>query len=103
VNVHHGDDAETPRTMKTPLLDASNVKVVLLHFHRHYPRAARCGSLFGRALVSQVIAMKKHGGHKDLCGLDRRSVIPYIHRESVVLQCVWWSSGPGVDEILYSI
>jgi hypothetical protein len=29
VNVHHGDDAETPRTMKSPLLDASNIKVVL--------------------------------------------------------------------------
>jgi hypothetical protein len=29
VNVHHGDDAETPKTMKSPLLHASNIKVVL--------------------------------------------------------------------------
>jgi hypothetical protein len=32
--------------------------------------------------------MKEHGGHEDLCGSDRRSVIPYVHRRMrVVLQC----------------
>jgi hypothetical protein len=35
VNVHHFDEAETPRTMKSPLPGVSNVKVVLQHFHRH--------------------------------------------------------------------
>jgi hypothetical protein len=23
--------------------------------------------------------MKEHGGHENLCGSDRRSVIPYVH------------------------
>jgi hypothetical protein len=27
-------------------------------------------------------------GHGDLCGLDRRSVIPYVHGRVVVLMCV---------------
>jgi hypothetical protein len=29
VNVHNGDEDETPRTMKSPLLDALNVEIVL--------------------------------------------------------------------------
>jgi hypothetical protein len=31
------------------------------------------------ALVSWLLAMRKYGGHEDLRGLDRRSVIPYVH------------------------
>jgi hypothetical protein len=32
--------------------------------------------------------MKEHGGHDDLCGLSRQSVISYVHgRMRVVLQC----------------
>jgi hypothetical protein len=30
-------------------------------------------------LVSWSLAMDEHGGHKDLCGSGRRSVIPYVH------------------------
>jgi hypothetical protein len=33
-------------------------------------------------LVSWSLVMDKRGGHKDLCGLGRRSVIPYIHRRT---------------------
>jgi hypothetical protein len=33
-----------------------------------------------------------HGGHKHLRGSGRRSVIPYVHGESVVLLCVWCCS-----------
>jgi hypothetical protein len=32
------------------------------------------------ALVSYLLAMDEHGGHKDLCGSGRRSIIPYVHR-----------------------
>jgi hypothetical protein len=31
------------------------------------------------ALFSWSLAMDECGGHKDLCGLGRRSVIPYVH------------------------
>jgi hypothetical protein len=34
------------------------------------------------ALVSWSLAMDKRGGHEDLCGSGRQSVIPYIHRRT---------------------
>jgi hypothetical protein len=33
------------------------------------------------------LAMKEHGGDKDLRGSDRWSVIPYIHERIDVLYC----------------
>jgi hypothetical protein len=42
-------------------------------------RAARCGSLLERALVSRMLAMDERGGHPDLRGSGRRGVIPYAH------------------------
>jgi hypothetical protein len=41
--------------------------------------AARCGSFVGGALVSWSLAMNERGGHEDLRGSSRRSVIPYVH------------------------
>jgi hypothetical protein len=41
--------------------------------------AARCGSFVGGALVSWLLAMREYGGHEDLRGSGRRSVIPYVH------------------------
>jgi hypothetical protein len=35
--------------------------------------------LLERALVSWSLAMDERGGHEDLCGLGRQSVIPYVH------------------------
>jgi hypothetical protein len=35
--------------------------------------------LLKRALVSWSLAIDEHGGHEDLCGSGRRSVIPYVH------------------------
>jgi hypothetical protein len=35
--------------------------------------------LWGRALASWSLAMNECGGHQDLRGLDRRSIIPYVH------------------------
>jgi hypothetical protein len=31
------------------------------------------------AFVSWSLAMDEHGGHDDLCGSGRLSVIPYVH------------------------
>jgi hypothetical protein len=37
--------------------------------------------------------MEEHGGHEDLCGLSRWSVIPYVHgRVSYIVVCVLCSS-----------
>jgi hypothetical protein len=36
--------------------------------------------LLERALVSWSLAMDERGGHEDLHGSGRRSVIPYVHR-----------------------
>jgi hypothetical protein len=38
------------------------------------------------ALVSWSLAMDKRGGHEDLRGSDRRSIIPYVH-ERTELYC----------------
>jgi hypothetical protein len=38
--------------------------------------------LLERALVSWSLAMDERGGHEDLCGSDRQSVIPYVHRRT---------------------
>jgi hypothetical protein len=35
--------------------------------------------LLDRTLISWSLAIDERGGHEDLCGLDRWSVIPYIH------------------------
>jgi hypothetical protein len=41
--------------------------------------AARCGSLWGSPLASWLLALGERGGHDDLRGLGRLSVIPYVH------------------------
>jgi hypothetical protein len=38
--------------------------------------------LWGRHLASWSLAIDEHSGHKGLCGSDRRSVIPYVHRRT---------------------
>jgi hypothetical protein len=38
--------------------------------------------LWGRPLASWLLALGEHGGHGDLRGLDRLSVIPYIYRRT---------------------
>jgi hypothetical protein len=35
--------------------------------------------LLERVLVSWSLAMDERGGHEDLCGSSRQSVIPYVH------------------------
>jgi hypothetical protein len=41
--------------------------------------AARCGFLLKRVLVSWLLSIDEHGGHKDLCDLGCQSIIPYVH------------------------
>jgi hypothetical protein len=38
-----------------------------------------------RALASWLLVRDGHGEHRDLCGAERRSVTPYVHRRRVVL------------------
>jgi hypothetical protein len=49
--------------------------------------------LLEEALVSWLLAMDEHGGHGDLCGSCRRSVIPYIHGRTEL----YYSSLPFFD------
>jgi hypothetical protein len=42
--------------------------------------------LWGRPLASWLLALGERGGHDDLHGLGRLSVIPYIH-ERTELYC----------------
>jgi hypothetical protein len=35
--------------------------------------------LWGRPLASWLLALGERGGHDDLCGLDRLSIISYVH------------------------
>jgi hypothetical protein len=44
--------------------------------------AARCGSFVAGGLVSWSLAMDERSGHKDLCGSDSWSIIPYVHRRT---------------------
>jgi hypothetical protein len=46
--------------------------------------------LLKRALISCSLAMDERGGHEDLRGLGRRSVIPYVHGRTVL----YYSSPP---------
>jgi hypothetical protein len=56
------------------------VEVVLRHFHRcRYRSITAVVLLLEGALVSWLLAMRKYGGHEDLRGSGRRSVIPYVH------------------------
>jgi hypothetical protein len=51
VNVHHGDEAKTPRTMKSLLPSVSNVKVILRHFHRHRYKSSLLWFFVGEGLT----------------------------------------------------
>jgi hypothetical protein len=39
----------------------------------------RCGSFVGGAQIVEELANREYGGHEDLCGSARQSVIPYVH------------------------
>jgi hypothetical protein len=69
-----------PRTVKCPLPGAPNVEVVLRHFHQCRYRSSTAVVLLLEGLRShEELAIREYGGHKDLHGSGRRSVIPYVH------------------------
>jgi hypothetical protein len=56
------------------------VEVVLRHFHQScYMSSPVVVLLLEGDLVSWSLAMDERGGHEDLRGSDRLSVIPYVH------------------------
>jgi hypothetical protein len=63
--------------------------------------AARCGSfLLEGDLVSWSLAIDERGGHEDLYGSGRRSVIPYVH-ERTELYCSSMSCLCELDPYLF--
>jgi hypothetical protein len=59
------------------------VEVVLRHFHRYCYRSSPLWFfLLDGVLVSWSLPMDERGGYEDLRGLNRRSVIPYVHERT---------------------
>jgi hypothetical protein len=56
MNVHHGDEAKTPRTTKTPFLARQMSKWFYDTSTGTATRAARCGSLLERAWLAQCVS-----------------------------------------------
>jgi hypothetical protein len=55
------------------------VEVILRHFHRYHYRSSTDVVLLLEGLRShKMLVIREYGGHKDLRGLGRRSVIPYV-------------------------
>jgi hypothetical protein len=81
VNIHHDDEArKTKNGEMRPLPGASNVEVVLRHFHRCRYWSSTAVVLLLEGLRShEELAIREHSGHEDLCGSGRQSVIPYVH------------------------
>jgi hypothetical protein len=74
------------RNTKPPFLARQMSKWFYDTFTGAATRAAHCGSFVGGVLVSSSLAMDEHGGHEDLRGSNRRSVILYAH-ERTELYC----------------
>jgi hypothetical protein len=68
---------------QAPLPGAPNVELVLRHFHRRcYRSSPAVVLLLEGGLISWSLGMDERGGHEDLRGSSRRSVIPYVHRRT---------------------
>jgi hypothetical protein len=81
VNIHHDDEArKTKNGEMRPLPGAPNVEVVLRHFHRcRYSSSTAVVLLLEGHRSLRELAIREYGGHEDLRGSGRRSVIPYVH------------------------
>jgi hypothetical protein len=64
-------------------LFSPTIEVVLRHFYRHYPIAARCGLLLEGLRSLGFVLRMEHGEHEDLHGLGHRRVTPYVHGRCV--------------------
>jgi hypothetical protein len=69
-----------PEKYQAPLPGASNVEVAQRHFHRcRYWSSTDVVLLLEGLRSLEELAIREYGGHEDLRGLGRRSVIPYIN------------------------
>jgi hypothetical protein len=81
VNVHHGDEAGNTKNgeMRPPTWRVK-CRSGLRHFHRcRYSSSTAVVLLLEGLRSHKVLVIGEYGGHEDLHGSDRRSVIPYIH------------------------
>jgi hypothetical protein len=53
--------------------------------------------LLKKVLVSWSLAKNERGGHEDLCGFDRRSIISYVHGRTEL----YYSSLPCLSLPIY--
>jgi hypothetical protein len=81
VSAHHDDEArKTKNGEMRPLPGAPNVEVVLRHFHQcHYRSSTAVVLLLEGHRSLGELAIREYGGHDDLRGSGRQSVIPYVH------------------------
>jgi hypothetical protein len=88
--IHH--DVKTGASQvaaSPPVKMVSIVEVVLRHFHRCRYRSSTVVVLLLEGLRSLgELAIREYGGHEDLRGSDRRSVIPYVHGRMELYCCV---------------
>jgi hypothetical protein len=65
------------------------VEVVLRHFHRcRYMSSITVVLLLEGLRSHEVLPMREYGGHENLRGSGRRSVIPYVHGRMELYSCV---------------
>jgi hypothetical protein len=83
-NIHHCAKNLNVKS-KSPLPGVPNVEVIYDTSPRTLTRAVRGGSL----LEGLRLLMNEQNGYENLRGSGHRNVIPYIHRDSVVLLYVW--------------
>jgi hypothetical protein len=58
----------------------TNVEVILRHFHRCSYRSSTAVVLLLEGLRSRKVSVtREYGGHEDLRGSGRQSVIPYVY------------------------
>jgi hypothetical protein len=73
-------EALLPEKHQAPLPGAPNVEVVFMTLPPvPLQEQSVVVLLLKEALVSWLLAMREYGGHEDLRGSGRQSVIPYVH------------------------
>jgi hypothetical protein len=85
----HGADRQPTARVKTkPLPSAPNIEVVLRHFHRSRYRSGPLWFFCGEGLSPFLLfTLDERGGHDDLRGSVRLSIVPYVHRRTELYFC----------------
>jgi hypothetical protein len=80
--------AERRRNEVVPTCQDQGVEVVLWHFHRSRYRSGPLWFFYGECLYPfWLFALDERGGHDNLCGSGRLSIIPYIHGRTELYFC----------------